>query len=123
MSVKRPLGVTLLGLFYLLGGAFAIVGSLISVPFQGAGILMGFPTLLLGALYLYIGYMLLKGSKYAYFMTIAMTILGAAVNIGKGIFVSLPVYVVLLLYLLSPGVRRFFLRRETEEVVEGDFEA
>lgn len=121
MPVRRPIGVTILGILAILFGIFVlatgiltVLGALVILALPGGlgfgtlTIVIGVLVLLFGILWLLAGFGLLRLRTWAWWLAIVVSVLTllAAIPLFPGSAVNLAVAVVILLYLLT--VRRYF---------------
>jgi uncharacterized membrane protein (DUF2068 family) len=112
-EIKRPLGVTILGIFFILGGIFGIFDGLLFALF--------FQQLILGLVLVVLGVIMAIGGlgffirwKWAWFLAIVVLSIGILSEIGLILFgnfftvIVLCVHLVILGYLFRGNVRTYF---------------
>ena len=126
--LRRPLGITVLAALYILGGLLAAAAFLLQVwllvrttwemrvpsdaILQSAAftaLLSALPALMLGVAFTFLGYKLLKGSRYAYYASAALSALSLVTYIVTMKIAGAIASALILLYLLKPSTRRYFL--------------
>jgi hypothetical protein len=109
MQTKRPLGVTIIAVLMIIGGILSIIGGIILLIF-GIGIFL----ILLGIASLVIAWGLLKAKRWAWILTVIIsiiTIIYSIVGIATGRFdsvINLILYGIILYYLFRPDVKAYF---------------
>jgi uncharacterized membrane protein (DUF2068 family) len=153
----RPTGVTILGVLFVIAGAFALLGgiaTLVAIPFvsnvnpnvignelqlngqqplltpseqtalaQGSGSILtvlGAVLIPLGIASLVVAYGLFKGKSWAWFVAVALSIIGLVVNVISlvtsnmgaitGALVGIAINAIVLYYLSRRNVRQYFAK-------------
>ncbi len=137
VSYDRPLLVTILAALYVLIGVIVVVAGIAVIALGGSvvddliasmgieGVDLGWAAGLVGALcivvglvYLVIGYGFLKGWKSMWYLGVLFMVLDIIVSVvtvalgNFGSILTLIIAVILLLYLFKSNVKQFFLKRE-----------
>lgn len=117
----RPLGVTIIAILTAIGGIVFLAGGiagLIAAPFTSdfgvVSIGIGIISLGLGVAYLVMAYGLWNGKRWAWTITLILSVIGiilaiatiAAGNVGA--IVSIIIHAVVIYYLYRPKVKAFF---------------
>lgn len=125
-STTRPIGVTILAILAALGALVSIVKALeafgimpyVTNDYVGVSPLLGIANLVIVALWLYVAYALWTLKPIGWIVAVIFTLANAAFQVlmlltGASLsFVLLPLLVnaVVLLYCLTPGIRKAFGR-------------
>ncbi|MGN6558942.1 MAG: hypothetical protein ACTHJ2_00290 [Candidatus Nitrosocosmicus sp.] len=141
---KRPIGVTILAILIIIGGIALLIGGLLFMAFAGIissnettsnspiniAALISLPLslgmVIIGIIYLFVSYGLLKGKGWAWIITIVVTIIGLIIQIVSTIItwlvsssietalithiVGIIISGVIIFYLYTPNVRAYFRR-------------
>lgn len=134
--LRRPLGIVILSALYILGGLFAATAFILPlatfITLQGESSPLGqtlqaaafialfsaLPLTLLGIAFIVLGYKLLKGSRYAYYAATAISALGLASSLFAIKLAGAAVSALVLIYLLKPSTRQYFLSKEEVQETE-----
>ncbi len=134
----RPTGVTVLGILFVIAGAFTLLGgitTLVAIPFvaneqtvlaQGSGSILtvlGAVLIPLGIASLVVAYGLFKAKSWAWYVAVALSIIGLVVNVISlvtsdigaitGALVGIAINAIVLYYLSRRNVRQYFGRVAT----------
>lgn len=117
----RPLGVTIIailtaigGIVFLVSGISGIVAAPFVSDFGGVSVGIGIIFLIMGIAYLVITYGLWKGKRWAWTVTLILSVIGiilaiASIAVGNvGAIVSIIIHGVVIYYLYRPNVKAFF---------------
>lgn len=129
-NVRRPLLVTVIGILLFLAGLFfLIIGAhlLLTSASVGGLDLIGISGVIVGAIYLVIGYGTLRGWKVIWYVAVILSAITAVAfiisfilpytgfelpqeiaGLATGGIVSFIVNLIILFYLFRPGVKEFF---------------
>lgn len=129
-NVRRPLLVTVIGILLFLAGLFfLIIGAhlLLTSASVGGLNLIGISGVIVGAIYLVIGYGTLRGWKVIWYVAVILSAITAVAfiisfilpytgfelpqeiaGLATGGIVSFIVNLIILFYLFRPGVKEFF---------------
>ena len=115
MQRNRPLGVTIIAILAVLGG----IGSLLSgltvlaiIPM--IGIIFGGILIIIGLAYFAVAYGLWKGLRWAWVLTLIVSVIGIVVGIGSiivgnvGSLFHVIVNAIVIYYLYRPNVKAYF---------------
>jgi uncharacterized membrane protein (DUF2068 family) len=119
---KRPLGLTIIAIFTLIGGIFSLLGgfvsfgvSTLSPELEGLAFL-GIIATIIGIITLPAGYGLLKGKKWGWNLAIVANIISVPLNLagvaggtsdaGSAIL-GIAFSIVIILYLMKPSTKAF----------------
>lgn len=116
---ERPLGVTILGILWIIGGIILLMSGLGVAAFGGlllgsAGTAFGAIIILLGLLHIIIGVGCFAGWPWVWTIGVILALISlvnaiyAIFTIGWGALLSLVITVILLYYLFQPHVKAFF---------------
>ena len=118
---QRPLGVTIIailtaigGIVFLATGIAGVVASPFVSEFSGLSAATGIISLLLGIAYLVMAYGLWKGKRWAWTITLILSVIGiilavASIAVGNvGAIVSIIIHGIVIYYLYRPNVKAFF---------------
>ncbi|MDQ3968192.1 MAG: hypothetical protein M3275_07335 [Thermoproteota archaeon] len=132
----RPTGVTVLGILFVIAGAFTLLGgitTLVAIPFvanvnlaQVSGSILtvlGAVLIPLGIASLVVAYGLFKAKSWAWYVAVALSIIGLVVNVISlvtadigaitGALVGIAINAIVLYYLSRRSVRQYFERVAT----------
>ena len=117
----RPLGVTIIAILTAIGGMVFLatgIAGVVSAPFLsdlgGVAAATGIISLLLGIAYFVMAYGLWKGKRWAWTITLILSVIGiilaiASIALGNvGAIVSIIIHGVVIYYLYRPNVKAFF---------------
>ena len=121
----RPTGVTVLGILFVIAGAFTLLGgitTLVAIPFVALTVL-GAVLIPLGIASLVVAYGLFKAKSWAWYVAVALSIIGLVVNVISlvtsdigaitGALVGIAINAIVLYYLSRRSVRQYFGRVAT----------
>jgi hypothetical protein len=115
MQKDRPLGVTILSILAILGGiGFLISGSAAFALVPLAGIIIGGALILIGLAYFVMAYGLWKGKKWAWTITLILSIIGIILGIlslfggNMGAIFQILINAIVIYYLYRPNVKAYF---------------
>ena len=111
MQKNRPLGVTIIAILAILGG----IGSLVSgialvaiIPFLGAVLII------IGLAYFGVAYGLWQGLKWAWIITLIVTVIAFISGLGSiivgnvGAVIPVIINAIIIYYLFKPNVKAYF---------------
>ena len=113
MQNNRPLGVTIIAILAILGGIGSLVGGIALVaiiPFLGVALII------IGLAYFGVAYGLWQGLKWAWIITLIVTVIAFISGLGSIIFGNvgavIPVIInaIIIYYLFKPNVKAYFGR-------------
>ncbi|MDF3032829.1 MAG: hypothetical protein K0R91_663 [Nitrososphaeraceae archaeon] len=110
----RPLGVTIIAILTAIGGIVFLVSGISGIVAGGVSVGIGIIFLILGIAYLVITYGLWKGKRWAWTVTLILSVIGiilaiASIAVGNvGAIVSIIIHGVVIYYLYRPNVKAFF---------------
>jgi lysylphosphatidylglycerol synthetase-like protein (DUF2156 family) len=111
MQNNRPLGVTIIAILAILGGIGSLVGGIALVaiiPILGAALII------IGLAYFGVAYGLWKGLKWAWIITLIVTIIAFISGLGSiivgNVGAVIPVIIngIIIYYLFQPNVKAYF---------------
>lgn len=113
MQNNRPLGVTIIAILAILGGIGSLVGGIALVaiiPFLGAALII------IGLAYFGVAYGLWKGLKWAWIITLIVTVIAFISGLGSiivgnvGAVIPVIINAIIIYYLFKPNVKAYFGR-------------
>lgn len=113
MQNNRPFGVTIIAILAILGGIGALVAGITLVgiiPFLGAALII------IGLAYFGVAYGLWKGLKWAWIITLIVTVIAFISEIGSiivgnvGAVIPVIINAIIIYYLFRPNVKAYFGR-------------
>ena len=113
MQNNRPFGVTIIAILAILGGIGALVAGIALVaiiPFLGATLII------IGLAYFVVAYGLWKGLKWAWLITLIVTVIAFISEIGSiivgnvGAVIPVIINAIIIYYLFRPNVKAYFGR-------------
>ncbi len=113
MQNNRPFGVTIIAILAILGGIGALVAGIALVaiiPFLGAALII------IGLAYFVVAYGLWKGLKWAWLITLIVTVIAFISEIGSiivgnvGAVIPVIINAIIIYYLFRPNVKAYFGR-------------
>ena len=113
MQNNRPLGVTIIAILAILGGIGSLVGGIAIVaiiPILGAALII------IGLAYFGVAYGLWKGLKWAWIITLIVTVIAFISGLGSiivgNVGAVIPVIIngIIIYYLFQPNVKAYFGR-------------
>src|SRR6476659_2565550 len=113
MQNNRPLGVTIIAILAILGGIGSLVGGIALVgviPFLGASLII------IGLAYFVVAYGLWQGLKWAWIITLIVTVIAFISGLGSiivgNVGAVIPVIIngIIIYYLFQPNVKAYFGR-------------
>ena len=113
MQNNRPFGVTIIAILAILGGIGALVAGIALVgiiPFLGAALII------IGLAYFVVAYGLWKGLKWAWLITLIVTVIAFISEIGSiivgnvGAVIPVIINAIIIYYLFIPNVKAYFGR-------------
>jgi lysylphosphatidylglycerol synthetase-like protein (DUF2156 family) len=113
MQNNRPLGVTIIAILAILGGIGSLVGGIALVaiiPILGAALII------IGLAYFGVAYGLWKGLKWAWIITLIVTVIAFISGLGSiivgNVGAVIPVIIngIIIYYLFQPNVKAYFGR-------------
>ena len=113
MQNNRPFGVTIIAILAILGGIGALVAGIALVaiiPFLGAALII------IGLAYFVVAYGLWKGLKWAWIITLIVTVIAFISEIGSiivgnvGAVIPVIINAIIIYYLFRPNVKAYFGR-------------
>ena len=111
MQNNRPLGVTIIAILAILGGIGSLVGGIALVaiiPFLGAALII------IGLAYFGVAYGLWQGLKWAWIITLIVTVIAFISGLGSiivgNVGAVIPVIIngIIIYYLFQPNVKAYF---------------
>src|ERR671917_530530 len=118
----RPTGVTILGVLFVIAGAFTLLGGITALA-QGSGSILtvlGAVLIPLGIASLIVAYGLFKAKSWAWFVAVVLSIIGLIVNVISlvtsnmgaigGALVGIAINGIVLYYLSRRNVRQYFAK-------------
>jgi hypothetical protein len=113
MQNNRPLGVTIIAILAILGGIGSLVGGIALVaiiPILGAALII------IGLAYFGVAYGLWKGLKWAWIITLIVTVIAFISGLGSiivgnvGAIIPVIINGIIIYYLFQPNVKAYFGR-------------
>ncbi len=113
MQNNRPLGVTIIAILAILGGIGSLVGGVALVaiiPFLGAALII------IGLAYFVVAYGLWQGLKWAWIITLIVTVIAFISGLGSiivgnvGAVIPVIINAIIIYYLFKPNVKAYFGR-------------
>ena len=113
MQNNRPLGVTIIAILAILGGIGSLVGGIALVgviPFLGAALII------IGLAYFVVAYGLWQGLKWAWIITLIVTVIAFISGLGSiivgnvGAVIPIIINAIIIYYLFKPNVKAYFGR-------------
>ena len=113
MQNNRPLGVTIIAILAILGGIGSLVGGIALVaiiPFLGAALII------IGLAYFGVAYGLWQGLKWAWIITLIVTVIAFISGLGSiivgnvGAVIPVIINAIIIYYLFKPNVKAYFGR-------------
>jgi hypothetical protein len=116
---ERPLGVTILGILWIIGGLLALLGGL-GVAVVGTlvagiiGLVLGFVFIIIGLVDLVLGIGCFKAWPWVWTIGVIFSILSILAGLvslltsGAGALISIIIAIVILYYLFQPHVKAYF---------------
>ncbi|MDN5847344.1 MAG: hypothetical protein L0H53_13845 [Candidatus Nitrosocosmicus sp.] len=111
MQNNRPLGVTIIAILAILGGIGSLVGGIVLVaiiPFLGAALII------IGLAYFGVAYGLWQGLKWAWIITLIVTVVAFISGLGSiivgnvGAVIPVIINAIIIYYLFRPNVKAYF---------------
>ena len=113
MQNNRPLGVTIIAILAILGGIGSLVGGIALV---GIIPVLGAALIIFGLAYFGVAYGLWKGLKWAWIITLIVTVIAFISGLGSiivgNVGAVIPVIIngIIIYYLFQPNVKAYFGR-------------
>ncbi len=122
---KRPLGVTILGILWILAGVLSLLGGLgivaigtvLAGPIGGViGLVFGFVFIIIGIISIILGIGCFKGWGWVWMLGVIVTIIGLVLGIytlftsGWSALITIIIDAIILWYLFQPNVKAYFGR-------------
>ncbi|HUU74782.1 MAG TPA: hypothetical protein VMW63_01695 [Methanoregulaceae archaeon] len=116
---ERPLGVTIIGILWIISGLLALIGGL-GIAVMGtvvAGVFslfLGIITIVIGLVYLALGVGCFKAWPWVWTVGVIFSIIGIIMGLfslfstGAGAIISIIIAVIILYYLFQPHVKAWF---------------
>ena len=111
MQNNRPLGVTIIAILAILGGIGSLVGGIALVAIIP---LLGAALIIIGLAYFGVAYGLWQGLKWAWIITLIVTVIAFISGLGSiivgNVGASIPVIInaIIIYYLFRPNVKAYF---------------
>jgi hypothetical protein len=117
---ERPLGVTIIGILWIIGGLFAIFGGIIGgavlsvIGLEGLGAAIAIIAFIIGVVYLILGIGCFKAWPWVWTVGVifsALSILIGIVNlftVGASALFGIIIAAIILYYLFQPQVKAYF---------------
>ncbi len=111
MQNNRPLGVTIIAILAILGGIGSLVGGIALVAIIP---LLGAALIIIGLVYFGVAYGLWQGLKWAWIITLIVTVLAFISGLGSiivgNVGAAIPVIInaIIIYYLFRPNVKAYF---------------
>lgn len=113
MQNNRPLGVTIIAILAILGGIGSLVGGIALVAIIP---LLGAALIIIGLVYFGVAYGLWQGLKWAWIITLIVTVIAFISGLGSiivgNVGAAIPVIInaIIIYYLFRPNVKAYFGR-------------
>ncbi|CAN5733812.1 hypothetical protein BH23THE1_BH23THE1_27910 [soil metagenome] len=113
MQNNRPLGVTIIAILAILGGIGSLVGGIALVAIIP---LLGAALIIIGLVYFGVAYGLWQGLKWAWIITLIVTVIAFISGLGSiivgnvGAAIPLIINAIIIYYLFRPNVKAYFGR-------------
>ncbi len=110
MQNNRPLGVTIIAILGGIGALVAGIALVAIIPFLGAALII------IGLAYFVVAYGLWKGLKWAWLITLIVTVIAFISEIGSiivgnvGAVIPVIINAIIIYYLFRPNVKAYFGR-------------
>jgi len=116
----RPLGVTIIGILWILGGLLWIFGGAVGgaalaiIGLGGLGAAVGVILVIIGIIFLLLGYGCFKGWPWVWPVGVILTIIGIVINLlsivenTASAIIGILIGVIILWYLFQPQVKAWF---------------
>ncbi|MEI6840681.1 MAG: hypothetical protein WCK53_05420 [Methanomicrobiales archaeon] len=117
---ERPLGVTILGILWIIGGLFAIIGGIIGgailsvAGFGDLGAAIGIIVFIIGIIDLLLGIGCFKAWPWVWIVGVIfsaisiLTGIGSLFTAGAGALLGIIIAAIILYYLFQPQVKAYF---------------
>ena len=117
---ERPLGVTILGILWIIGGLFAIIGGIIGgailsvAGFGDLGAAIGIIVFIIGVIDLLLGIGCFKAWPWVWIVGVIfsaisiLTGIGSLFTAGAGALLGIIIAAIILYYLFQPQVKAYF---------------
>lgn len=119
---ERPLGVTIIGILWILGGLLALLGGLgiaafsaVMGPFGGVtGLAIGFVFIIIGAVEITLGIGCFRAWGWVWTVGVIITIVSLLIGLldllisGAGALLGILISAIILWYLFQPNVKAYF---------------
>ena len=111
MQNNRPLGVTIIAILAILGGIGSLVGGIFLVAIIP---ILGAVLIIIGLAYFGVAYGLWKGLKWAWIITLIVTVIAFISGLGSiivgNVGAVIPVIIngIIIYYLFQPNVKAYF---------------
>ena len=113
MQNNRPLGVTIIAILAILGGIGSLVGGIALVAIIP---ILGAVLIIIGLAYFGVAYGLWKGLKWAWIITLIVTVIAFISGLGSiivgnvGAIIPVIINGIIIYYLFQPNVKAYFGR-------------
>ena len=113
MQNNRPLGVTIIAILAILGGIGSLVGGIALVAIIP---ILGAVLIIIGLAYFGVAYGLWKGLKWAWIITLIVTVIAFISGLGSiivgnvGAVIPVKINGIIIYYLFQPNVKAYFGR-------------
>ena len=113
MQNNRPLGVTIIAILAILGGIGSLVGGIALVAIIP---LLGAALIIIGLAYFVVAYGLWQGLKWAWIITLIVTVIAFISGLGSiivgnvGAVIPIIINAIIIYYLFKPNVKAYFGR-------------
>lgn len=122
---ERPLGVTILGILWIIAGLLSLMGGLgivalgtvLAGPIGGViGLVFGFVFIIIGIISIFLGIGCFKGWGWVWMLGVIVTIIGLVMGIyhlfsnGASALLGVIIYALILWYLFQQNVKAYFGR-------------
>ncbi len=107
----RPTGVTILGILFVIAGAFSLIGgiaTLVAIPFVA---ILGALWIPLGIASLVVAYGLFKGKSWAWYVAVVLSIIGLVVNVISLVTANMDAITSALVGIAINGIVLYYLSR------------
>ena len=111
MQNNRPFGVTIIAILAILGGIGSLVGGIVLVAIIP---LLGAALIIIGLAYFGVAYGLWQGLKWAWIITLIVTVIAFISGLGSiivgNVGAAIPVIInaIIIYYLFRPNVKAYF---------------
>jgi len=117
---ERPLGVTILGVLWIIGGLFAIIGGILGgavmsvAGLGGLGAIIGVIAFIVGIVYILLGVGCFKAWPWVWIVGVIFSAISILIGIvslfttGAGALIEIIIAAIILYYLFQPQVKAYF---------------